>query len=138
RPSGGAVVGRTRARLVVANAALALLIVAGWAQVPPPAEVAADDVLVIAHSGAQADAPTNTVPAFDLALDQGADVLEMDLQLTADDEVVVLHDGTVDRTTDGTGPVRELTLDQVRDLDAGSWFEAADGSRPFDGEDVRV
>ncbi len=130
--------GRTRARLVFGGVLLAMLIVAGWVQQPAADVRSGDEVLVIAHSGAQAYAPTNTLPAFDLALEQGADVLEMDLQLTADDEVVVIHDGTVDRTTDGTGAVRDLTLDRVRDLDAGSWFEAADGTRPFDGQDVRI
>jgi glycerophosphoryl diester phosphodiesterase/membrane-associated phospholipid phosphatase len=125
---------------VLAALALVAMVAASWSQIPAPGPGAAggDDVLVIAHSGAQADAPTNTMPAFELALEQGADVLEMDLQLTADGEVVVLHDATVDRTTDGTGAVRDLTLDEVRALDAGSWFVAPDGTRPFEGEGVGV
>jgi glycerophosphoryl diester phosphodiesterase len=77
------------------------------------------DVSVIAHAGAQGHAPSNTIEAFDLALDQGADTLEMDLQVTADDEVVVIHDGTVDRTTGASGAVRDLTLDEVQQLDGG-------------------
>lgn len=135
--AGGA---RTRRRLVVLTVLLAALIGAAWAQAPAPApeEVAGDEVLVIAHSGAQAYAPTNTVPAFDLALEQGADVLELDLQLTADGEVVVLHDGTVDRTTDGTGAIGDLTLAEVRELDAGVSFVAPDGSRPFAGQGVTI
>ncbi|WP_052665261.1 glycerophosphodiester phosphodiesterase family protein [Nitriliruptor alkaliphilus] len=131
-------VARTRRRLVVAGVLLAAIVGAAWSQVPPPAEVAGDDVLVIAHSGAQAYAPTNTMPAFDLALEQGADVLEMDLQLTADGEVVILHDGTVDRTTDGTGSVGDLTLEEVKELDAGATFEAPDGTRPFAGQGVTI
>jgi glycerophosphoryl diester phosphodiesterase/membrane-associated phospholipid phosphatase len=129
---------RTRRRLVLAGVLLALVTAAAWLQVPPPDEVAGDDVLVIAHSGAQAYAPTNTMPAFDLALEQGADVLELDLQLTADGEVVVIHDGTVDRTTDGSGAVADLTLDEVRSLDAGATFEAPDGSRPFAGQGITI
>jgi glycerophosphoryl diester phosphodiesterase/membrane-associated phospholipid phosphatase len=92
----------------------------------------------IAHAGAQGHAPSNTLPAFETAVDQGANVLEMDLQLTADDVVVVIHDETVDRTTDGTGRVREMTLDEIKELDAGHYFEGPDGDFPFRGEGVEV
>jgi glycerophosphoryl diester phosphodiesterase/membrane-associated phospholipid phosphatase len=96
------------------------------------------DVSVIAHAGAQGHAPSNTIEAFDLALDQGADTLEMDLQVTADDEVVVIHDGTVDRTTGASGAVRDLTLDEVQQLDGGWYFEDADGDHPFRDQGVRI
>ena len=81
----------------------------------------APGVDVIAHRGASAYAPENTLSAFGLAIDQGSDWFELDCTLSADGEVVVIHDDTVDRTTDGTGPVIELTFDQLRTLDAGSW-----------------
>jgi glycerophosphoryl diester phosphodiesterase/membrane-associated phospholipid phosphatase len=119
---------------------LVAILVAVGLQTPVQERVphfAARDVSVIAHSGAQGHAPTNTLEAFELALALGADTLEMDLQITADDEVVVIHDGTVDRTTDGTGAVRDLDLDEIRELDAGWYFEA-DGEYPFRGQDVRI
>lgn len=78
--------------------------------------------LVIAHRGASAAAPENTLAAFRLAADQGADGIELDVRATADGQPVVLHDASVDRTTDGTGGVAALTLDQVRRLDAGGKF----------------
>lgn len=74
--------------------------------------------LIWAHRGARADAPENTLPAFELAVDQGADGVEFDVQLTADGTVVVLHDETLDRTTDGRGPLAATTLADVRTLDA--------------------
>ncbi len=73
----------------------------------------------IAHRGASAYAPENTMAAFRLGLEMGADGLETDLRFTRDGQVVLMHDATVDRTTDGHGPVAELTLDEVRCLDAG-------------------
>lgn len=93
---------------------------------------------VIAHGGAQAYAPGDTLPAFELALEQGADTLEMDLQLTADGEVVVIHDGTVDRTTDGAGAVADMTLAELKELDAGHAFEGPDGGYPYRGTGVEI
>jgi len=78
--------------------------------------------LTVAHRGASAYAPENTLEAFALAVDQGADVIELDVHLTRDDEVVVMHDGRVDRTTGGTGEIRALALREIRTLDAGGWF----------------
>ncbi|HTU01512.1 MAG TPA: glycerophosphodiester phosphodiesterase family protein [Candidatus Sulfotelmatobacter sp.] len=81
--------------------------------------------LIHAHRGASAAAPENTLAAFRLGLEQGADALEMDLQLTKDRAVVVLHDPTVERVTDGLGRIAGLTLAEVRKLDAGAKFGAA-------------
>lgn len=69
-----------------------------------------------AHRGASADAPENTLPAFALAVDQGADGIELDVQRTADGELVVIHDELVNRTSDGSGRVADLTLEQLRRL----------------------
>lgn len=71
-----------------------------------------------AHRGASQEAPENTLPAFERAVEQGADGVEFDVQLTADGEVVVIHDETVDRTTDGSGPVVGSSLRALRQLDA--------------------
>lgn len=81
--------------------------------------------LVIAHRGASGDAPENTLAAFRLAMEQGADMIELDVQLSADGHLVVIHDPTVDRTTDGRGLVSDLTLEQIKALDAGSGFSPA-------------
>jgi glycerophosphoryl diester phosphodiesterase len=61
--------------------------------------------LVIGHRGASADAPENTIAAFELALEQGADGIELDVHLSADEQPVVIHDFTLEPTTDGAGPV---------------------------------
>ena len=82
-------------------------------------------VLDFAHRGASHDAPQNTLAAFRLAREMGADGLELDVQVSKDGEAVVIHDFTVDETTDGSGWVRDMTLGQLKDLDAGSWFGPA-------------
>jgi len=94
---------------------------------------------VIAHRGASARAPENTLRAFELALDDGADALELDVHVTVDGVPIVLHDDTVDRTTNGAGAVRALTLDQVRALDAGARF-TPDGGRtyPWRGQAIAI
>ena len=79
--------------------------------------------LVIAHRGASGTCPENTLAAFRRAHALGADMIELDVQLTRDAEVVVIHDPTLERTTDGTGRVCERSLVEVRRLDAGSWFD---------------
>jgi glycerophosphoryl diester phosphodiesterase len=61
--------------------------------------------LVIAHRGAAAEAPENTIEAFDLSVFLGADALELDVQQAGDGTLVVIHDSTVDRTTEADGPV---------------------------------
>jgi glycerophosphoryl diester phosphodiesterase len=80
---------------------------------------------VIAHRGASADAPENTMAAFALAVKAGADAIELDAQLTADDELVVFHDATLSRTTDGRGRIADKTLAELADLDAGGYFGAS-------------
>lgn len=84
---------------------------------------------VWAHRGASADAPECTLPAFELALAQGADGIEFDVQLTRDDEVVVIHDETLERTTDGTGWVADHSLAELRALDASAGREGFAGTR---------
>lgn len=75
--------------------------------------------LIFGHRGASAYAPENTLAAFRLALEQGADGVELDVTLSADGTPVVMHDDTVDRTTTGTGRVDRLTLAQLKGLAAG-------------------
>lgn len=80
------------------------------------------DVLNIAHRGASAYAPEHTLAAYQMAVNQGADYLEIDIQMTKDGRLIAMHDETVNRTTNGNGAVKHLTLEQIKQLDAGSWF----------------
>lgn len=77
--------------------------------------------LILAHRGASAYAPENTLAAFRLARELGADGIELDVQLTRDKIPVVIHDETVDRTTDGHGRVADLMIGEIARLDAGTW-----------------
>ena len=83
---------------------------------------ASGETLVFGHRGALAHAPQNTLAAFELAAQQGAQGIELDVQLSKDGQLVVIHDYSVDATTDGQGKVAEVTLAQLKQLDAGSWF----------------
>lgn len=71
------------------------------------------------HRGARGHAPENTLLAFDLAFDLGADGVECDAQISADGKVVIIHDSTVNRTTNGRGKVTDLSFEELRALDAG-------------------
>ena len=75
--------------------------------------------LVIAHRGDSAHRPENTLVSFAGALEVGAELVELDVQLTGDGHVIVLHDPTLDRTTTGRGDVRRMALAEVRAVSAG-------------------
>lgn len=79
-------------------------------------------VLVIAHRGASGSAPENTLSAFKLAGEMGADMVELDVHLSRDGDVMVIHDDKVDRLTNGSGMVADMTRTELQRLDAGSWF----------------
>ncbi len=84
---------------------------------------------VWAHRGASGSAPENTLPAFEMAIEQGADGVEFDVQLTRDDHVVVIHDETLERTTDGHGWVADHSLDDLKKLDASAGLAGFAGVR---------
>lgn len=92
------------------------------------------DTLNVAHRGARSVAPENTLAAARKALEFGADMWELDVQLTADGEFILLHDDTLDRTSNvetvfsDRRPWRaaDFTLDEIRQLDFGSWFNETD------------
>lgn len=107
-----------------------------------PGIAASQDKILVAHRGASAYAPEHTREAYELAISQGADYIEPDLQLTRDGIFICLHDATLDRTTDvkvrfpdrrTTRVVAgrtiegwfasDFTLEEIRSLDAGSWFD---------------
>lgn len=77
---------------------------------------------IIAHRGASAYAPENTLPSFKMALEMGAEGLELDVHLSRDGHLMVIHDEKVDRTSSGKGFVKDMTLSQLKKLDFGSWF----------------
>ncbi|MDQ1257381.1 MAG: hypothetical protein QG656_1985 [Candidatus Hydrogenedentes bacterium] len=86
---------------------------------------------VIAHRGASAYAPENTLAAFELAFEKRADWFELDCTLTKDGEIVVIHDDDVERVTKTAGKVCDLTLAELKALDAGSWFDAKFAGEPL-------
>jgi glycerophosphoryl diester phosphodiesterase len=79
--------------------------------------------LVIAHRGSSAIAPENTIAAFQRAIKDSADAVELDIHLSKDGELAVIHDDRIDRTTTGTGYVKKITLSEIQKYDAGSWFD---------------
>ncbi|MDC3378928.1 glycerophosphodiester phosphodiesterase family protein [Planctomycetota bacterium] len=78
--------------------------------------------LVAAHRGDSQNAPENTLSAFGLAIENGADLIEFDVQQSASGDVMVIHDGKVDRTTNGHGEVHKLPTEAIREFSAGEWF----------------
>ena len=86
---------------------------------------------IIAHRGASAYAPENTLVAFEKAVELGADWFELDCTLSKDLEIIVIHDDDMKRTTGVTGAIRDLTLEAIKKADAGSWFDES-----FAGETV--
>ena len=75
-------------------------------------------MLIIAHRGARALEPENTLRAIRKAMDLNVDMIEIDIH-QLDDQLIVIHDKTLDRTTNGTGKIQDYTFAQLRELDAG-------------------
>lgn len=88
---------------------------------------------IIAHRGSSEDAPENTLSAVELALEQEADAIEIDVRMTADGTVILMHDSSLGRTTNDSQNrrVSDVTYNELQELDAGSWF-----SSEFEGEKV--
>lgn len=86
---------------------------------------------VIAHRGASAYAPENTLASFDKAKSLGASFIEFDVMLSADGEPFVFHDDSLKRTSNGRGEVGLVEATYLRTLDAGRWF-----SKKFVGEKI--
>jgi len=86
---------------------------------------------IIAHRGASAYAPENTLAAFKRAYELGATAVEFDVMLSAEGKPFVIHDETLPRTTNGMGIVGEVSNDYLASLDAGAWF-----SKRFIGEGI--
>ncbi len=105
----------------------------------PQTMLRCDKVLNIAHRGGRRIRPEHTLLAYDQALIDGADILELDVHETLDGVLVVMHDGVVDRTTNCTGPIKEKTLAELRQCDAGYNFTRDDGATyPYRGAGLVV
>lgn len=87
--------------------------------------------VIIAHRGYSGVSPENTRPAFENAVDIGADMIELDVQLTGDGQAVVFHDGDLLRITGCEGTIADYSLEELRQVDAGLWFAPA-----FEGERI--
>lgn len=96
-------------------------------------------VKIFAHRGASREAPQNTMPAFELAVRQGADVIETDVHWTKDRELVICHDPRIDAVSDGCGEIADMTYAELLRYDFGFWF-TPDGGRtyPYRGRGVRI
>ncbi len=77
---------------------------------------------VCAHRGYSEEAPENTMPAFELAVKNMADSIEIDVQQTKDGTLIIMHDSNFKRTTGLDANVWEVDYEEIKDLDAGSWF----------------
>ena len=75
--------------------------------------------LIFGHRGASKRAPENTIKAFRLAFEEGAEGIEFDIRLSADNEIVVIHDATIDRTSNGIGKVNELNFSELSEYNFG-------------------
>ena len=113
--------GDGRARLIILLLAMGLAMSASAMSAPPAGGLT---ILVHGHRGARARRPENTIPAFRYAIEQGADVLELDLAVTKDNVLVVSHDPLIEPSicTGGqTGiPIHTLTLAELQKYDCGS------------------
>ena len=95
-----------------------------------------DHPLIWGHRGASGHAPENTLPAFRMAADMGADGIELDVQETKDGVLVVCHDETVDRTSNGAGWVKDFTFEEIRKLDFSGGNAAYEGLKIPSMEEV--
>ncbi len=78
-----------------------------------------DRFFIVAHRGASAYEPENTLRSIHRAIEMSADAVEVDVRLTSDGVPVIMHDPTVDRTTKGKGYVNRMPLKEIESLDAG-------------------
>ncbi|MCR5655531.1 MAG: glycerophosphodiester phosphodiesterase [Lachnospiraceae bacterium] len=85
--------------------------------------------MIWGHRGASGYAPENTLPAFQMAADMGADGIELDIQQTKDGVIVVCHDETVDRTSNGAGWIKDLTFAELRKMDFSYGNAAYEGTK---------
>lgn len=87
-------------------------------------------VILCAHRGEKLHGLENTMTAFRMVVEAGADMVETDVHMTKDGHLILMHDETVDRTTDGTGLIRDMTLEEIRTLNAAVLSEGMFAPEP--------
>jgi len=96
-------------------------------------KISDSDILIIGHRGASAIAPENTLVAFDVALQGGADGIEFDVRLARDRVPVVIHDRTLLRTVQIYGDVASYDSTLLSKFYAGAWFNEQNPERAIEG-----
>ena len=94
---------------------------------------AAARVKITGHRGARGIAPENTLAGFQVALNLGVDMIELDVHLSRDGELAVMHDPRVERTTDGDGAIGSYTLAELKRLNAAAKFSGENAVRNATG-----
>ncbi len=124
--------------VIALGLSIAIIFLPGYKPAAHPffANVPAGKVEIMAHGAGQGVAPTNTLLALQTAHKAGADVLEVDVQLTADNVLILQHDDTLDRTTDLGGTVASKTWAQIQTDDKGT-TTTLEGVT-FSGADTKV
>ena len=89
-------------------------------------------MLKIAHRGAKAYEPENTLQAFQKALDLNSDGIELDVHLSTDQHIIVIHDETIDRTANGKGFVNDFTLTELKSFLIDGKFQIPTLNEVFD------
>ncbi|HYG59629.1 MAG TPA: glycerophosphodiester phosphodiesterase [Symbiobacteriaceae bacterium] len=134
---------RKRRLAVLGGIVAVLAVVASFraltAEARPEKPYLKDSPMILAHQGASGHAPSNTMPSFQLAMTQGADVLELDVHMTRDGVIVVSHDETIDRMSSGSGYIKSMTLQELRQYDFGFDFTPDGGKTfPYRGKGVTI
>ena len=93
---------------------------------------------IIAHQGSSLELPPNTIDAFQLALDQGADIIELDIWRSRDGVWVVIHDRNLSRTTGVDKDIMDLTYEEIQSLDAGYNFTNSSGNYSYRNKNYRI
>lgn len=114
------------------------LILSGYTQVERKPIFRENRFLIFAHRGASGEYPESTLPAFEYALREGANALELDVHMTRDSVIVVFHDNELSRTTNGEGEIEDFTLTELKKLDAGYWFTRDGETYPFRGKGLKI
>ncbi len=112
-------------RIAIFSLVIFLCGVFGYSYMNARADIAGfmgENTIVMAHRGASKDAPENTIPAFEKAVEMKADFIELDVQETSDGAVVVTHDVNTKRVTGYNEFVWNMTLDEIKQLDAAHYF----------------
>tara|TARA_B100001013_G_scaffold98273_2_gene55193 strand:- start:5071 stop:5952 length:882 start_codon:yes stop_codon:yes gene_type:complete len=93
---------------------------------------------IIAHQGSSLDLPPNTLEAFQLALDQGADIIELDIWRSKDGTWVVIHDRNLSRITGVSKDITKLTFEEIQLLDAGYNFSDSSGNYLYRNKGYKI